>query len=132
MWSKNQRQGPWLEGSVVQGETEAEAQAGRSVPHPGHLSGCQLQLSPAEGHQGRARCGCGEGAAEVGSAPDPEGRPPWPLPLTSISPTCRRSCSHSVSSSSCRCRDILPSGEMGRVPLPQHGGCRAAWTRAVP
>lgn len=40
MWSKNQRQGPWLEGTVVQGETEEEAQAeGRGVPCPGSLSG---------------------------------------------------------------------------------------------
>lgn len=40
MWSKNQRQGTWLEGTVVQGETEEEAQAERrGVPCPGSLSG---------------------------------------------------------------------------------------------
>lgn len=31
--------------------------------------------------------------------------------LTSISPTCRCSCKHMVSSCCCRCRDALPSGK---------------------
>lgn len=75
MWSKNQRQGPWLEGRVVQGETKRKPRL-EGVPHPGHLSGsfsCRWVLV-GKAEQGPVRGGW-QGAQRGGLRPSS-----WPPP----------------------------------------------------